>query len=166
MSGTSSPSGSYLNRRQPRGATPAPSQPTPSPTTTGPMHGAGAQPVNTQLPTPLMPVKNEALQKAIQEYVSQLSSDDKAAFQSAPDIIKRLREMQRNNKSSIPNSLTTRVERVLQCIKHFMGSLPIFIQQSPDISSLVVGGANCILTVGIIRPSIRYSPGLQLTYYY
>ena len=146
MSGTSF---SLSHRRQRRGATSAPSQSTPGPTTTGPMHGAGAQPVNTQLPTPLRPMKNEALQKAIQEYVSQLSSDDKAAFQFAPDIIKRLQEMQRNNKSCIPNSLTTRVERVLQCIKHFMGSLSIFIQHSPEISSLVVGGANCILTVGI-----------------
>lgn len=148
MSGTSSPSSSLLNRGQPSGATPGPSQPTPGPATTGPMHGAGARPVNTQLSTPLMPVKNEALQKAIQEYVSQLSSDDKAAFQSAPDIIKRLDEMQHKSKTPIPSSLATRVERVLQCIKYFMGSLSIFIQQSPEISSLVVGGVSCILSVG------------------
>ena len=109
--------------------------------------GAPASSRPTSTP-PLVPAKDKALQKAIQEYVGTISTDDQAAFRSAPDIIKRLQEMQCNSNSRISSSLTTRVERVLQCIKHFMGSLAIFIQQSPEISSLVVGGVNCILTVG------------------
>ena len=100
------------------------------------------------------------LQKAIQKYVETLLDDDKEAFQSAPEIIERLQEMQSNGKSLISSSLTARVEKVLQCVKNFMGSLGIFIQHSPEISSLVVGGVNCVLTVG----TISYSCKLGLIY--
>ena len=132
-----------------RVATPTPPRPTSSHASAVPMPAAGAQSANLQLPTPPVPAKtNEALQKAIQEYVNKLSDDDKAAFQSAPNIIDRLQEMQCNGKFLTSSSLTTRVEKVLQCVKNFMGSLRTFIQHSPEISSLVVGGVSCILTVG------------------
>ena len=132
FTGTNLRNNSPLNYGQSRGATPAPSQPTSGHASAGPM--------------------DETLQKAIQEYVNKLSDDDKAAFLSAPDIIEHLKEMQCNGKSLISSSLTARVEKVLQCVKHFMGSLGIFIQHSPEISSLVVGGVNCILTVGTAKP--------------
>ena len=94
-------------------------------------------------------MRDETLQRAIQEYVEDLSDDDKAAFQSVPDIMERLKEMQSNSKLRISGSLTTRLEKVFQCVKRFMSSLAIFIQHSPEISSLVVGGVNCILMVDI-----------------
>ena len=130
------PSGSLINHGQPL--------PTSGHAAASPLHASGAQPADPP---------DEALQKAIKEYTSKLSDDDKtafkSAFQSAPDVIEDLRKMQRDAKSPISSSWAPRVERVLQCIKSFMGSLSIFIQQSPEISSLVVGGVNCILTVGI-----------------
>ena len=130
------------------GVTAALPRPNPDHATSNPMYSAGAHSVNLRLQTPLvLAKKDEALQKAIQ-YVEKLSDDDKTAFQSAPDIIEHLQEMRCNGKSLISGSLTTRVEKVLQCVKSFMGSLPIFIQHSPEISSLVVGGINCILMVG------------------
>ena len=89
-----------------------------------------------------------AFQTAIQEYVKKIPVDDRAAFLSASNIIDRLQQMQDDRKPLISNSLTTRVEKVLQCVNKFMSSLAIFIQQHPDISSLVVGGINCVLTVG------------------
>ena len=88
------------------------------------------------------------LQKAIQKYIQKLLEDDKAAFQSSPDIIERLQEMQSNGKSLISSSLTSRVEKVLQFVNNFMGALSNFTQQSSEIS-LVVGGVKCILTVCI-----------------
>ena len=154
--------------------TPTASQPTSSPSSTGPIHSAGpmhssgpvqatgAHSMSTQLPAPpMLAKKDEALEKAIQKYLEELSDDDKKAFMSAPDVIERLQEMEGNGKSIIPSSLTTRVEKVLQCVKHFMGSLGIFIQHSPEISSLVVGGINCILTVG----TSCYSSKHGLIYY-
>ena len=172
MSSSSNPvNNPHPNYGQSGGATPTAPQPTSSHTlvgpvsSTGPMHAAGAHSVNLQLPTPPM---DETLQKAIQEYVNKLSIDDKAAFHSAPDVIECLQEMQRNSKP-ISSSLTTRVERVLQCIKNFMGSLKIFIQHSPEISSLVVGGVNCILMVGtssLVVLATRNSPEPKLIYYY
>ena len=104
--------------------------------------------MNPQLPATAVPMKNEAFERAIEQYINMLSDDDKAAFQSAPDIIERLQEAQSRRKPLISTDLTARVAKVLQCVKHFMGSLSIFIQQSPQISSLIVGGINCILTVG------------------
>ena len=114
--------------------TPTPSRPKSSHASVGPM--------------------DQAFQKAIQEYANNLSDDDKTAFLSAPNVIERLQEMQCNSKSLFSSSLTTRVEKVLQCVKGFMVSLGIFIQHSPEISSLAVGGVNCILTVGIFLPFI------------
>ena len=87
------------------------------------------------------------MQKAIQKYVNTLSNEDKEAFRSAPDIIEHLQKLQCNRNNLIPRYLMSRVEKVLQCIKTFMGSLSFFSQQSPEMS-LVVGGVNCILTVG------------------
>ena len=142
---------------QPTGATLAPSQQPSSHASASPMHAAGAPSVNLPLLPLPMPARNEALQKAIQAYVTKLSDDDKAAFRSAPDIIDHLQDMQRNGKPPISSSLTSRVEKVLQCVKGFMGSLAICIQHSPEISSLVVGGVNCILMVGALR---LYSLGL------
>ena len=154
---------------------PAASQPTSSPAPTGPIHSAspmhssgpvhaaGTHSMSTQLPAPPMLVKkDEALEKAIQKYVAELSDDDKKAFMSAPDVIERLQEMECNGKSIISSSLMTRVEKVLQCVRHFMLSLGIFIQHSPEISSLVVGGVNCILTVS----TSCYSSKHGLIYYH
>ena len=145
---------SLLNYGQPGGATPTPSQPLAA---TRFMHATGAQFAN-----PPAPAKDEALQKAILEYVSKLSNDDKVAFHSAPDVIEHLQETQRKNKPGISGPLTTRVEKVLQCIKHFTGSLAISIQHHPEISSLVLGGVNCILVVG--TTSTCYLPELKLIY--
>ena len=144
MSGTGFPGDSQLSHDQSKGVASTPSR-SPSHAAIGPVAAAGVQAENPDLPTP---AKNGALEKAIQEYVSRLSNDDMAAFQSAPDIVEHLQEMQLNNKPCISNSLTTRVQRVLQDIGGFMDSLGNFIQLSPEISTLGVGGCNYILTVG------------------
>ena len=140
----------FTQRRGPC-PTPTPTQPTSSHASAGTMHSSGpvsaaaSRSVNPQLPTP--PVPANAFQKAIQKCVAELSLDDKTAFLSAPCVLERLREVQCNDKSLISSSRLARAEKVLQCVKHFMGSLAIFIQHSPVISSLVVGGVNCLLTV-------------------
>ena len=153
--GTSLTGNPPRNHGQSRAATPTPPPQTHNNASTGSTsaasstHAAGVQSVNSQLHTPPVPVKQvEALQKAIQQYLDALSDEDKAAFQSAPDIIEQLQKMQRNRKPTISYSLTVRVEKVLQRIQCFMGLFSIFIQKSSEISSLVIGGVNCILTVG------------------
>ena len=109
---------------------------------------------------------DETFQKAVQEYVKKrLLDDDKTAFLSAPDVIERLQEMGCNGKSLISRSLTTRVENVLQCVKGFMGSLGIFIQHNPEISALVVGGVNCILTVGTSSTYLSFMYTWLINYY-
>lgn len=137
----------------------------------GPANATGPQPLiqasNFQTPAIPIPVKNEAFQKAIQEHVDNLSDDDKVAFQSATDVIQKLGELQRG-KSRIFRSQTSettyiqKVQRVLQCVKQFIGSIAICIQHSPQISALVVGGLNCILSVGTPRLTFNMSYNLFL----
>ena len=128
---------------QQRRATPA------SPRHASASSAAGTQFVNLQyLTLPVPAKKDEALQKAIQNCIDALSDEDKAALRPAPDDLERLQEIQCNGKSPIPSFPTPCVEKLLQFFENFMGSLAIFFQQSPEISSLVVGGVNCILTVG------------------
>ena len=137
-------SDSLLNHGQSREVTPAPFRPTSSHASTGVMHAIRAHSGNLQLATLPVQAKSETLKEVIQEYVDKLSDDDRVAFLSAPDIIKHLHEIRSNGEPLITNSLTTRVEKVLQCVKNFMGSLAIV---HPEISAFVVGGANCILMV-------------------
>ena len=128
---------------------------------------AGAQSANLPPPTLPAPVNCEAFQKAIQEYTTTLSNEDKDAFKEAPDIIEHLKTMQLNRKRLISDSLTSRVANVLQCIRTFMSSLTIFIGHHPEMSSLVVGGVNCILVVGtsyIVVNTGSNSLGLGLIY--
>ena len=94
--------------------------------------------------TPI-PTKSEA-QKAIKEYIDTLSDDDQIAFQSATDVMQKLAEL-KQNKPCISNLHLQRVQKVLQCVKRFIA---IYIQHSPRIYSLVVGGLHCVLTVGTL----------------
>ena len=123
-----------------------------SSTLAGPAHATGNQPPNPQSPTVPVSLKNEAFQKAIQKYVDNLSDNDKVAFQSAPDVMEKIRELSQGNPrtSSSHTTRMQRVQKVLQCVKRFLESLKICIQHHPDISSLVVGGLHCILTVSTV----------------
>ena len=112
-----------------------------TPASTGPMHAGGTHSVNLKWPTTSK--REKGFQQAIQECLQKLPEDDKAAFQSAPNIIDRLHEMQRSGKPLVSSSLTSRVEKVLQCVENFMNSLGILTQDS----LLVVGGVNCVFTV-------------------
>lgn len=110
--------------------------------------------MNPQLPLMPAPQKNKAFQRAVAMVLqkhSELSDDDKAAFQSASDVdvMEELKKTQ-HGTAGISKSLI-RVQKVLECMNRFMGPLVIFIQHSPQISSLVVGGLKCILMVGIFR---------------
>lgn len=124
-----------------------------SPHTTlpGPAHAAATQPLNIK-PLAPVPPKNQAFENAIKVILQKhanLSDGDKQAFQSASylDVMAELRRAQQGT-SDISGSLT-RVQKVLDCINRFMGPLATFIQHSPEISSLVVGGLSCILIVRI-----------------
>ena len=121
----------------------------PSSTSVGTTHTAGDKSLNSQSLAIPVPEKNGAFQKAVQEYINNLSDDDKAAFQSATDVMEKLGEMQqaKSRVSSSHNTRVQKVQKVLQCVQRFLGSIAICIQHSPEISSLVVGGVHCILMV-------------------
>lgn len=80
---------------------------------------------------------------ALLKHIDKLSNDDKAAFESAPDVMEKLQL----NKSTSPH--VQKVQKVLECLQQFLAPVAICIQQSPHISSLVVGGFNCVLIVRI-----------------
>lgn len=101
---------------------------------------------STKVPVPMM---NNAFLKAIQEHINTLSDEDKAAFQSATDVMEKLRKFQhaKSRISGSPAALTQKVQKALQCVKQFLAPVAICIQHHPEISSLVVGGLHCVLTV-------------------
>lgn len=100
----------------------------------------GGKPLNYKSPEPSVHVKSEAIQKYIGDL---LGDDDKTAFKVATDVMDRLREQQwdklRGSRSHIIH--------MRQCVDQFLGSIAICIQYDPQLSSLLEGGLNCILTV-------------------
>lgn len=94
----------------------------------------------------------EAFKRALESHMEQLSADDKLAFGSASDVMLKINEMNRSpGKIPLNSTLAGRVQKILGCVRQFMSSISIFIQHSPEISSLVVGGVNCVLKVRIPR---------------
>ena len=116
-------------------------------TLAGPAHATRNQSPNSQSLAISVPVKNEAFGKALQEFVDNLSDDDKVAFQSDTDVMLVLEELGKSRISRSHTPLMQKVQKVLQCVQQFLGSVAICIQHSPEISSLVVGGLNFVLTV-------------------
>lgn len=88
-----------------------------------------------------------ALSGAVDECIEKLSQDDKAAFQSAGDIMRKIQEMEEaNSGDASTRTLRTRIGAVLQLIKRFTAAVAPCIQYSPHVS-LAVGGFNCVLLV-------------------
>ena len=111
---------------------------------------------NPQPPGIFVPMKNEGFKKAILQYIDTLSNEDREAFRSASDVMEKLGELRQRNfrTSSSLNTRKQRVQKVLQCVRRFLDSIKISIQHSPEISSLVVGGLHCILTVSIVTDEL------------
>lgn len=106
----------------------------------------GDQSLNPRSSEVSVPMKNEAFQKAIQNYIDKISNDDKEAFQSATDAMNKLGSLP-PSKSHISISVMQKLKKLQQYVKQFLGSIAICIQQTLQISSLVLGGLNCILRV-------------------
>ena len=114
--------------------------------------GGGNQPPQPPSPAVPVPLINEAFRKAVQGYIVGLSDDDKRAFHSATNVIEKLEELS-GGKSRISSSHATliqKVQNVLQCVKQFLVPIAICIQHHPEVSALVVGGLNCVLTVSTV----------------
>ena len=92
------------------------------------------------------PVENETLKMDIQKCINNIPNDDKNAFQSATDIIAKIRKLPPVKSSFIP-----RIQKVLRCVEEFLDSIAICIPDDPQISRLGVGGLNCILTVSTLN---------------
>ena len=97
------------------------------------------------------PVACEAFKKAVEQYTKNLSDDDKKAFHSfnsGSDVMAEICNLNNEtDKIRVTNAHSERVQKILNCIKQFMGTLSIFIQHSPEFSSLAMGGVNCVLLV-------------------
>ncbi|KAF8251709.1 hypothetical protein K440DRAFT_636958 [Wilcoxina mikolae CBS 423.85] len=93
-------------------------------------------------------IPDPALKIAIERYVKELPEDDRNAFESAKDVLDEIRMIdQTHSQASSSRSFGTRISKVLQLINKFLGSVAICIQHSPAISSLVVGGLHCVLSL-------------------
>ena len=64
-----------------------------------PPHATEAECLNTQSPIALVRPKDEAFERARQMYAARFTQDDKTAFKSASDVMKRLLEIHRDQTS-------------------------------------------------------------------
>lgn len=85
----------------------------------------------------------------------QLSEDDRTAFQSATDIMQIMQTMDAENaQGSVSRTFGARIQKTLNFIRAFLKSVEICIQHSLEVSSLVVGGFHCALSVSLcLNPS-------------
>lgn len=98
-------------------------------------------------------IPDPALTSAIEKYVKGLSDDDKAAFQSAGDIMSKIQELdEANTQNNLARTFGARIENTLQVMKRFTACVAPCVQSLPE-GSLVVGGLNCVL---VVRPGIIY----------
>lgn len=104
------------------------------------VHTIGDQSLKIQSSKTSAPVVNELSQKTIQNYIENLSTDDKKDFQLARDVMKT------PAGSRIPIDIT-RIQQMQQCVKEFLGFIANFTSHDPQVSSLGMGGLNCIMTV-------------------
>lgn len=98
------------------------------------------------------PPRNVAFAQALQEHINGLKEDEKAAFQHASRGISEkniLHGLQGLGDDHMQNSLLRRhsesLTKFLGLLDRFLGGVGIAIQQSPDVSSLVVGGVRLLI---------------------
>lgn len=90
-----------------------------------------------------------AFEQALQKCVADLSEDDKAAFKSAEDVMRKIQLLNKvGSKLRLESGLSDRVQKVLDFVRQFTNLIQTFVRYSPEISSLAVGGVNCVLSVG------------------
>lgn len=88
-----------------------------------------------------------ALAGAIDKCVGKLSQEDKAAFQSPGDIMRKLQGMdEANSGNTSARTLRTRIGATLKLIKRLITSVGPYVQYTPHLS-IAIGGFNYILLV-------------------
>lgn len=98
------------------------------------------------------PPRNVAFAQALQEHINGLKKDEKADFQHASRGINEkniLHDLQGLDDDHMQSSLLRRhsesLTKFLGLLSRFLGGVGIAIQQSPDVSSLVVGGVRLLV---------------------
>lgn len=100
--------------------------------------------------------QNQALQKAIEQYITTIPPQEKRCSLTAAhnitddnvlDSVCSQNQQHRDQSSFRPHS--TSISRFLQGIGHFTDAIAIGIQANPDVSSIVVGLARGLITVAI-----------------
>lgn len=70
----------------------------------------------------------------------------------------RMKEIdEKNAKKSLSRTFGARIEKLLQLMNSFMNSVVICIQSNPEVSSLIVGGINCALSVSFSSEILSWS---------
>lgn len=100
--------------------------------------------------------KNQALQKAIEEYIDTIPLEERQSFlaaaQTATDsiVLEVVRRHDREHaKQSSFRPYSTSVSRFLSCIGRFVEAIAIGISANPNVASIVVGLARGLITVAI-----------------
>lgn len=108
-------------------------------------------------PTILVP--SPAFQQALANHIKDLSPAEQQAFNNGNNIsIESLLSQinlfdETHRQTSCSRRCAERVQQFLTALQGYLKGLAPFLQQAEPISSLMIGGANLIIDVGINRPS-------------
>jgi hypothetical protein len=114
------------------------------------------------------PDPNRTFQLALVKAAKDLEPSERTAFLQAFDSISLEQTIQTANKLKTLEEQDARLrarrvsrplEPAIRVLEQFMASIAIGIQQSPEISSLVVGGVRLLIDVSIFE--IAYSGGVM-----
>lgn len=59
----------------------------------------------------------------------------------------------KHGQASLSRDFGARIERILHVVKAFVAVVGPCVQYSPQITSIVIGGLNCVLSVSASPPS-------------
>lgn len=109
----------------------------------------------TDVPLAITGTNNAAFDAAVEEFKQRLTDEERDAFCkantgiSAEQLFEQVAKLDAMDKKTKPRKAMEDVSRFLRLLNQLVGGVSIGIQASPEISSLVIGGAKLIIDMAM-----------------
>lgn len=127
----------------------------PKPRATSPQSAATPIAPTTDVPLAIMGTSNAAFDAAVEEFKKKLADEERDAFCqantriSAEQLFAHVAKLDAMDKQSKPRKAMEDISRFLRLLDQLVRGVSIGIQASPQISSLVIGGAKLIIDMAM-----------------
>lgn len=109
----------------------------------------------TDVPPAITGINNAAFDAAVEEFKKRLTDEERDAFCQAntgispEQLFEQVAKLDAMDKKTKPRKAMEDVSRFLRLLNQLVGGVSIGIQASPEISSLVIGGAKLIIDMAV-----------------